>query len=415
MSARAGINVLIALGDETTRGDALGSLERRHDLRVVGVVQTHDEALAFVREHRPDVILVDESLPGRLGVDTITAVTALFPHIGAILLAPSFDTNVLRRAMIAGAREVLQTPIAPDALRAAVQRAFDAASGRYGAAAAGGDDLKEHVSQECQTIAVFSPKGGVGTTTIASSLAVAIREEARLRVALVDGSLPFGDIGVLLDLPNAHSLVDLRDAGGQLDAELVESAMQEHRPSGVKVLLSPGRPELAEQITSELLRQTLLVLRSLYDYVVVDTWPALDDRVLTILDVADKILLVTSLDMTSLRHVKAFLQVASLLQYPSEKIVLVMTRATSATGLSVTDVEEVLGRRVDAAIPTDERQALKAANVGTPVVSAARGTPIGVALTDLARQIVAEHYPRLMTDAQTNGQRRGPFRLRGRS
>lgn len=417
MSARADISILVALDDETTREAALGSLERQNDMRVVGVVRTHEEALSFVREQHPDVILVDESLPGRSGIDTITAATALFPQVGAILLAPSFDTEVLRRAMIAGAREVLQTPVAPEALRDAVRQAFDAASGRRSASVASNkNEPKVRAAQECQTLAVFSPKGGVGVTTIAASLAVAIRDETHLRVAIVDGSLPFGDLGVLLDLPNLRSLIDLRDASEQLDADTVESAMQEHRPSGVKALLSPGRPELAEQITSELLRQTLLALRSHYDYVVVDTWPALDDRVLTILDIADKILLVTSLDMTSLCHVKAFLQVAGLLQYPAEKIMLVVSRSTSSAGLSIADVEDVLGRHVDAAIPTDERQALKAANVGTPLVSTARG-PIGVALTDLARRIVAAHYPSFATEAaqgKTSGQRRGPFRLPGR-
>jgi pilus assembly protein CpaE len=149
--------------------------------------------------------------------------------------------------------------------------------------------------------------------------------------------------------------MDLQVLSEQMDADFVETALVTHERSGIKVLLAPQRPELADMVTGELLRRTITLLRERHEYVIVDTCSALDERVLTALETADKIALVIALELSAIKSAKIFLEVADLLKFPPEKILLVVTRATATTGVTVPDVEAALGRPVDLRIPVDGR------------------------------------------------------------
>ncbi len=185
----------------------------------------------------------------------------------------------------------------------------------------------------------------------------------------------------------------------------------------MKVLLAPARPELAELVTGELLRRVMAALRERAEYVVVDTWPALDERVLTVLEAADTIVLLTTLDVAAVKSVRVFLEVADLLQVPHEKIVLVATRTTAPVGLTTADVAAILKRPVDVCVPDDSATTLRAINAGDPLMLSAPGTPIATAITTLARRLIAAQYPDVVTTparASATGARRGLGRLFGR-
>jgi pilus assembly protein CpaE len=325
------------------------------------------------------------------------------------------SADVLRRAMVAGARQFLQIPPNTEELLRAIYQVHDTTAARR--SLSGRTEVQQPGKREGQIISVFSPKGGVGCTTLATNLAVAIKQEAGMRVALVDGSLPFGDVGVFLDLPATHSIMDLQVPSEQMDANFAESALVTHERSGIKVLLAPQRPEMADMVTGEMLRRTLTLLRERNEYVVVDTWSTLDERVLTALETSDKILLVVSLELSSIKSAKVFLEVADLLRFPPEKIMLVVTRANVATGVTVPDIEATLGRSVDVRIVSDER-VMRSINEGTPLMLSGRNTSVAQAIADLARRVVAENYPELQAqplDGQPNGNRAGRFRLFARS
>jgi len=403
---RERIGVLVAHGDDVVREEVTAILANAaEDMEVVGVARTGDAALALARKLEPAIVLVDYDLPGRDGIETTEVLATLLPGAGVIVLAADMSAEALRRAMVAGARQFVAAPPRPEELLRAIYQVHDMTAARWAArqVAAGGTDepgagtARERVGQ---TIAVFSPKGGAGTTTVATSLAVAIRQEAGLRVTLVDGALPFGDVGVFLDLPLTRSIMDLQVPLDTLDAELAETALLTHERSGVRVLLAPARPEMADMVTGELLRRVLGALRERAEYVVVDTWSALDERVLTVLEAADKIVLVVTLDLSAIKSARVFLEVADLLQFPHEKILVVATRANAPAGLTTADVEAVLGRSLDTCIPDDSATVLCAINEGNPVALSGRGTPVAAALVDLARHIVAEQHPDAVTEAQ---------------
>ncbi len=395
VGVRERIGVLVAHGDDVVREEVTAILAAAEDMEVVGVARNGDAALALARKLEPAIVLVDYDLPGRDGIATTEALATLAPGAGVIVLAADVSAEVLRRAMVAGARQFVGAPPQPEELLRAIYQVHDTTAAHRAAVGGPGTGAQAARERAGQTIAVFSPKGGAGTTTVAASLAVSIRQEAGLRVTLVDGALPFGDAGVFLDLAPTRSIMDLQAPLEALNAEFVETALLTHERSGVRVLLAPARPEMADMVTGELLRRVLGALRERAEYVVVDTWSALDERVLTVLEAADKIVLVVTLDLSAIKSARVFLEVADLLQFPHEKIIPIVNRATTQAGITIADVEATLGRPVQVRIPTDDRGALRAINEGDPVALSGRGTPVAVAIADLGRRIVAEHYPEL--------------------
>ncbi len=267
------ISVLVARGDDVARDELARLLTETSGLRVVGVARDGDATVALARQTRPDIVLIDEDLPKPGfqeggGIATTEALSSLLPGTGLILLARRMEASVLQRAMMAGAREFLCMPVEPADLLGSIQRVHTAMAPQRSMVRGG--LAPELIRRDGQVIAVFSPRGGVGRTTLAANLAVALRHEHRMNVTLVDASLPFGDVGVLLDLPPTHSIVDLQVPEAELDADYVDTVLVTHK-SGVKALLAPPRPEMSEMVTDELLRRTLRVLRERHDYVIVDT------------------------------------------------------------------------------------------------------------------------------------------------
>jgi pilus assembly protein CpaE len=216
-------------------------------------------------------------------------------------------------------------------------------------------------------IGVFSPKGGAGRTTIATNLALAIHRETGGRVALVDANLQFGDVGVLLNLnPKNRSMLDAVD-GGEPDNDIIGSVVIDHS-TGIRVLLAPPSPEGADLVTPAYLRKMIDFLRGTHNYVVVDLPSALNDHSLAVMDAADQIVVLTALEITTIKNVRLFLEVADQLEYDRAKIRLVVNRSDAAQGIRIGDVEASIRRSIDGTIVSDGRLAVLAVNRGVPFV-----------------------------------------------
>ncbi|MEJ2560965.1 MAG: AAA family ATPase, partial [Anaerolineae bacterium] len=170
---------------------------------------------------------------------------------------------------------------------------------------------------------VFSPKRGVGCSTVAINLANALHQAEGRQVALVDSSLQFGDVAVLLNLQASRTIADLAPHIDELDQELLDHVLLAHH-SGIKALLAPPRPEMADLVAPGVLNTILEKLRRLYDYIVIDTPSTLADLTLTVLDVADRIILITTPDIPAIKNAKLFFEVTEALEYPSGKTILVL-------------------------------------------------------------------------------------------
>lgn len=238
-----------------------------------------------------------------------------------------------------------------------------------------------------QIIVIYSGSGGIGRTTLAVNLALAINNQAQGQVALVDANLRFGDVGVFLNLRSKRTIADLLSMKGMVDLEILPDIMAPH-PSGVKALLTPPTPELADLITPTAMIQILTSLRAQFDYIIVDTHPSLSEVMLAILDMADQIFLLTTTEVPALKNTRLFLQVAEMLKYPTEKIMLILARHDPKGRIKPRDVEASIGHRVFSVIERDEKLASEAINDGVPFLIAHPKAPISQAITEIAARLV---------------------------
>jgi pilus assembly protein CpaE len=392
------IKVLIVDDIPETRDHLSRLLGLEREIDVAGTAGSGEEAIQMSMDMRPDVIVMDINMPGLDGIATAEIISQRLPNSPIIMMSVHGEAEHLRRAMLAGAREFLVKPFSGDEFATSIKRVHErelvrrqqvqATPAAPGAAATPVQAATEN-TEDHQVLAVFSPKGGVGRTTLATNLALALRRETSQRVALVDANLQFGDVGVLLNLnPKNRSVVDAVE-GGEPDRDIIESVMVDHS-TGIRVLLAPPAPEGADLVTSAYLRKIVDLLRETHDWVVVDLPSGLNDHTLGVLDAADQILVVAALEITTIKNVRLFLEVADQLDYERSKIRLIINRSDASQGIRIGDVEASIRRSIDGTIVSDGRLAVLAVNRGVPFVVSHPESPLARDVIKLARTLAGE-------------------------
>jgi pilus assembly protein CpaE len=383
------IKVLIVDDIPETRDHLTKLLGFEGDVEVVGAAAGGPEAVEMASRLRPDVVLMDINMPGMDGITATEKLAAEVPATAVIMMSVQGEADYLRRSMLAGAREFLVKPFSSDELTASIRQVWarekDKIS-RYAPVVATPEARPAGSAEPASIAAVFSPKGGVGRTTISVNLAVAAAQIGK-RVALVDASLQFGDVGVLLNLnPRNKSIADLAGEIQSGELESLETFMVTHS-SGVRVLLAPPTPEQAELIGPSAVKQVLEKLRDDFDLIVVDCPSNFNESTLAVLDEADLILTLLTLEITSVKNMRLFLEVCEQLGYGPDKIRLVLNRADSTLGIRVADVEHSIGRKVDHTIVSDGRSVVYALNRGVPFFLSNREAQVSQDIQRLATAI----------------------------
>ncbi len=371
------IRVLIVDDIPETRDHLAKLLGFEADIEVVGAAASGREAIQLATALAPDVILMDINMPDMDGIAATEQLASQAPMASVVMMSVQGEADYLRRSMLAGAREFLVKPFSSDELTSSIRQVYTrerekqsriavqpGGSGGSTPARATGDDREN--AEPGRIVAVFGPKGGVGRTTLAVNLAVAAATELGQRTCLVDASFQFGDVGVLLNLnPKNKSIADLIPELEAGEVDSLDTFIINHS-AGIRVLLAPPSPEMAELITPGAVKLMLESLRESHDLVVVDCMSSFNDTTLAILDLADTVLTMLSLEITSIKNIRLFLEVAQQLGYGADKIRLVLNRADSSLGIRVADVEHSIGRRVDHTIVSDGRSVVYALNRGVP-------------------------------------------------
>ena len=215
-------------------------------------------------------------------------------------------------------------------------------------------------------LTVIGGKGGIGKSTIATNLGVAIQGRSDHSVLLIDLDTRFGDIAILMDLESEVTLADLAVRASSLDEEMFRSALAAHE-SGIQVLTAPKHPKEWQLVEPERLEIVIAMAARLFDFVILDTPGALTQIVSVAMERADRILLVTSLDMTSIKDTAYMFEVLQADGFTAEQLMLVSNDVNNNRALTTNDVERVLMRNVDAQIPYDPR-VVRAGQAGVPVV-----------------------------------------------
>jgi pilus assembly protein CpaE len=413
------IRVLIVDDIPETRDHLTKLLGFEGDIEVVGAASSGAQALQLAVQLTPDVVLMDINMPGMDGITATEKLAADVPTAAVIMMSVQGEADYLRRSMLAGAREFLVKPFSSDELTASIRQVFvreqEKLSRRAAApvASAGGSNgTGDDTEHDGRVVAVFSPKGGVGRTTVAVNLAIAAATELGKSVVLMDGSFQFGDVGVLLNLnPKNKSIADLVPELEQGEPESLDTFVINHS-AGVRVLLAPPSPEMAELITPIAVRRVLEALRRQHDLVVVDCTSWFNDTTLAILDAADVVLTMLSLEITSIKNMRLFLEVAEQLGYEHGKVKLVLNRADSSLGIRVADVENSIGRKVDHTIVSDGRSVVYALNRGVPFFLSNREAQVSQDILRLAQSVAGERVAVPSDEAQKAVQKKSLFSFR---
>jgi pilus assembly protein CpaE len=418
------IRVLIVDDIPETRDHLSKLLGFEPDIEVVGAAASGREAIEMASQLAPDVVLMDINMPDMDGIAATERLSAEVPAAAVVMMSVQGEADYLRRSMLAGAREFLVKPFSSDELTSSIRQVYTREREKQSrvavqpaAAAAVTPALlamgaEREPGEPGRVVAVFGPKGGVGRTTLAVNLAVAAATELGQKTCLVDGSFQFGDVGVLLNLnPKNKSIAELIPELEQGEPESIDTFVINHS-AGIRVLLAPPSPEMAELITPVIAKRMIDALRKDHDLIVVDCMSSFNDTTLAILDLADTVLTMLSLEITSIKNIRLFLEVADQLGYSSDKIRLVLNRADSSLGIRVADVEHSIGRRVDHTIVSDGRSVVYALNRGVPFFLSNREAQVSQDVLRLASAVVGTKEPVEAGDPKKAAQKKSLFAWR---
>jgi pilus assembly protein CpaE len=373
------------------------------------VLATLDGVERHLREHEHEhVVVVGPGISTESALTLAERLRVSRPHVGVVLVRTRVDAKLLSDALRAGIREVVNARELA-AINAAARHAQELA-GRM--LAVGGEDIESEEHGRATIITVFSAKGGCGKTTISTNLAAALAEGGRREVCIVDLDLAFGDVAIAMQLFPTHTIGDAVSLEDTLDMSGVASLLTQHSP-GLRVLSAPVEPGLAENIPVTLVSRLLSIMREMFDYVIVDTPPAFTDQVLAAFDASDLALLLATLDIPALKNLKLSLETLELLNYPKDKIRLILNRADSKVGLDAGEVEKTLRAPISALIPSS-RAVPAATNRGVPIVTDQPHHPVSLAIMQFAEQHVTPLSNASAIPPQLRADRRGLIRRRAR-
>lgn len=313
------------------------------------------------------VLVLGPSQVSEALLDRVAAAVQVEAATAALVVVEQADAATLRLVVRSGLRDAIPVEAVSEDLGPAVVELQERLRGAVSAARPTGAPDEPARPPGGRVVTVYSPKGGVGKSVVAVNLATLLARDKSRRVVLVDFDLQFGDTALMLRLKPDHDVSEAATADDRLDSVLLENLLTRDDRTGLRVLAAPPDPTRAEKVTAKTASALIELLRSVADYIVVDTAPILDDTTLQVLSESDDIVYVVGMDVPSVKNARLGLQALELVQVPLRRVLLVLNRADSRVHLAVRDVERSLRMKVDAALPSDALVP-QSVNRGTPAV-----------------------------------------------
>jgi pilus assembly protein CpaE len=388
--------VLLVDADEGFIGETQALL----DGHKVYMARNISDAQRKLVEEGIDLAIVGPTFAHEAGVAEATLLFDVQPSLPILLVSEGLNTTVLRAALRAGIKDVMETPLTLGKLAEALGFVEQLAAQR------GDDGRPKPKSKIGKVVTIMSPKGGAGKTMTSTNVALTLAgwSPDPSRVVVLDADLQFGDICISLQVDPKHTIVDVARDIDKLDEDLLANLLARHS-SGMRVLSAPLEPSLADEVSTQVVVKTIGMLKRMFDYIVIDTAPFLDEPVLSILERSDVVLLVVDMDLPSVKNAKLALDTLRLIKFPFEKINLVLNRVNSKARLDIDELERSLGLEVMAAISSD-KLVPRAVNEGEPVVSLYPRSRVARDLRSVARLAVDdEELETEETEDETRGRR----------
>ena len=347
--------------------DFLDEAKRLFDGRLP-TVRTLADAQRSVEKGDIDLVMLGPSFAHEAGLQGVGLLLELDPDLAIVLVAGTITAPLLRSAMRAGLKDVIEAPLTVQSVTDALGQVERTVKRQRPSAPPAEPYASPH--GEGKVVTVMSAKGGSGKTVTATNLAMLLAQRHDpARVCVVDADLQFGDVCLVLQLEPKLTIVNAAHELHRLDEPLLESLLTTH-PSGLRVLAAPLEPAFADEISTAAMTEIITKLRGMFDYVIVDTASLLDELLLSLLERADQVLFVLDMDLPSVKNAKLALETLRLLKFPASKVQLVLNRSNARARLDEKEIERSLKLKISAAIPSDG-MVPASINEGRPVVESA--------------------------------------------
>ncbi len=345
------------------------------------------EAATLAEETHPDLVICAIEDPVARAIQTIEGVRSILPDTPIIAYTGSTDISVVRQAMHVGVKDLLAQPLKSGELLAAIEQVMKGTELN----AAVPDARPAQRSAAGSVLTVFGAKGGIGKTTIATNVAAAIARNTDNSVLVIDLDTRFGDVAIMMDIEPRFTVAQLAATAHTLEREMFKNSLVRHE-SGVYVLPSPKHPNEWRSVQAEDIKELVRFAARMFDYVILDTPGAFNDIVGTALEAATQVLVVTSVDMASIKDTSFILDLLESESFPPERLMLTVNHANGANTIRANDIERVLRHKVFWEIPHDSEVTL-ATQVGKPVVMAKPKSRAATNLVGLAEKIAGKPQP----------------------
>jgi len=362
-------------------------IENFSDFKIIKTSTDTKDLKKILEEEIPTIIL----LGPHYTIDDIEKFVALYKDylhslIEIILLAKEPSVEFLRKAIKLEIHEVLELPLNTKDLNEYTKKARYIFKKNPVNNSGSQNKEKKRNNKKAMRIMVFSTKGGTGSSFLAVNLAVDLTTQTRKDITLVDLNYQFGDIALMLDIYPKNNINDIIPLIDQLDSETLKSFLTIHK-SGVKVLPAPIDPSQDESITTESTIKIVDILTEINDFIIFDAPSIFSENVLAILEKLDYLCMITTKDVPSIKNLKISLQVLERLKFPKEKILIIMNRSDSRVGITLNEIEDTIGRKINIAIPSNRIVPLTI-NKGIPVILNYPKSPVSKNISKLTKILI---------------------------
>jgi pilus assembly protein CpaE len=369
------VSIMAVSADKSVRKKLRNQLEQMEHVNLTSVVKSTDEVARELQTTRLDILILGLSEKAEQTLRWLDETKESFPNTAVFVTSVSKAPELVISAMRAGAQEFLSQPIVTTDLIQAIDRVRKART-----------KFKAKAPIRGKIISVFSKKGGLGVTSLAVNLAVALSHESEEKAALIDLDLQLGDVTSFLNLSPEYNILDCLNQDGGVDAVKLQSCMTRHE-SGVYVLPEPKNPADADNVGNSHINQILNQLKSMFSYVIVDLSHVFDSRNLEVFELSDSIILVSVPNISSIRAAKKALGVFKEMGYLQGKVRLVINRVGKKESISMEQIEKTLHFPVSWVIPNNYPVVIDAINSGVPLTNHRSVSNVSKSIAGLAKDI----------------------------
>lgn len=381
------IKVLIVEVLQEQRTNIIDILSNVEYIKIIGEADSLEETLKKLECKAADVVLMGSNVSEN-GYAATEKIISEYPELAVVIIDENLKKETIHKALFAGAKDVLIYPFTPAQLVDTIYRAHELLKKKSAVYRNNASKAKKQSSLG-NVITLFSTKGGVGKTFIATNLAVALKKESGKRIVLVDLDLDFGNAALALNIAPKFTISDVVDDINNIDQDLIESYLIRHE-SGIRILPANLKPQITEFINADHVQVILKTLQKSFDYVIIDMPARFYETIGPAFVIADNLFVVTTPEISTIRNVKSALLTLNDLNYPKSKIKVILNRSDRGSLIKPKDIEATLNQNIYASINFDYKNAISSLNEGITVVERNTKTGMGKEFINVAKKIIKD-------------------------